>query len=49
METVTEASNSVKHVSLLGINSSKLDISSGVAGPWFSSGISSDMMIQQKE
>lgn len=42
METVTEACNSVRHVSLVGMNSSKLVISSGVAGPWFSSGISSD-------
>lgn len=42
METVTEACNSVRHVSLVGMNSSKLVISSGVAGAWFSSGISSD-------
>lgn len=47
MEMVTETWSRVRHVSLVGMNSSKLDISSGVAGPWLSSTIST--MTQQKE
>lgn len=49
IETVTETCSSVRHVSLVGMNSSKLDISSGVAGPWLSSSISKDTMTQQNE
>lgn len=49
METVTETLSRVRHVSLVGMNSSKLEISSGVAGPWFSSTISTETMTQQKE
>lgn len=49
METVTETWSRVRHVSLVGMNSSKFDISSGVAGPWLSSTISTETVTQQKE
>lgn len=40
METVTETCSSVRHVSLVGMNSSNRVISSGEVGPRFSSIIS---------
>lgn len=49
METVTETWSRVRHVSLVGMNSSKLDISSGVVGPWLSSAISTETVTQQTE
>lgn len=42
IEMVTETWSSVRHVSLVGMNSSKSDNSSGVTGPCFSSNISKD-------
>lgn len=43
METVTDTWSRVRQVSLVGMNSSKLDISSDLAGPWLSSIISTIM------
>lgn len=42
IETVTDSCSSVTHVSLVGMKSSNLDISSGVAGPQLLSRISTD-------
>lgn len=46
IETVTETWNRVRQVSRVGMNSSKCEISSGVAGPLFSSVISGEIMPQ---
>lgn len=48
METVTETWRRVRQVSLVGMNSSKLDISSEVAETWLSS-IISTIVTEQKE
>lgn len=49
METVTETWSRVRHVSLVGMNSSKLEISSGVASQRLSSTTSTETMTQQEE
>lgn len=49
METVIETWSSVRQVSLVGMNSSKLDSSSEVAWPWLSSIISTMIMTEQKQ
>lgn len=48
METVTVTCSRVRQVSLVGMNSSKLHISSGVAEPWLSSTTSTETITQQQ-